>query len=67
MEFEKIKKKKFNRPTYTGERGSDKGKQKYFKVGLSFLHVDSKNSRLGICSGWYESLLVSQVILLVLS
>ena len=34
MEFEKVKKKISDRPTHTGETGSGKGKQKYFKVGL---------------------------------
>ena len=32
MKFEKLKKIIF-RPTHTGETGSGKGKQKYFKVG----------------------------------
>ena len=34
MEFEKVRKKNSDRPTHTGETGSAKGKQKYFKVGL---------------------------------
>ena len=34
MEFEKVKNKISYRPTHTGETGSGKGKQKYFKVDL---------------------------------
>ena len=34
----KIKKKQFSdRPTHTGETGSGKEKQKYFKVGLTHI------------------------------